>query len=274
MDRIEEDIDTKSEKAEGDRASALRVLGIFVGFVVIAGAVFSLVRARGGELDGEQILAEFFESHQTPPGFVLDGALKLPGNEELVTFRPAAASDTGIVELRFIRFPRSRAESVLSEQFQKLRFEGASGGRGGGRRGGSGRGRGSSKSRGSGGGKSGRGKGPKPPKLQDAGTLPWHGFEARFARLRHSKEDASRSDEGGKAPDRNRARAGADRAKPTAFHDTVRVNLTTQEQCLIGYVRFADGETGLVEDAGALLESFEPRSLSLRQGTTDAVQSE
>lgn len=226
-----------------DRATALRVVGLLFGLLLIVGAALSLLMPRGHGMVPQKALAELFSSVDEDDlvGFEAVEAQRLPGGEVLVRWTGGGSPE----ELLLVRYPRKRAEAVLEDQFQSLRFDsgrGEDGGRGG--RGGGPPGRG-----GSWGGDDG-------PKLQDAGRLDWHGLEARYARLRHtvaSDDEAEEAEAGG--------REGAG-----STYDTIRVNLTTADQCLVAYARFAPGDAAEVAAVEGLLRHFEPRDAAPGDG--------
>jgi len=212
---------------EPDPATPLRVVGLLIAFIAIAVAVASLLAPRGSELEPREALADLFSAIEEDfsAGFEAVEAQRLPGGETLVRL----SGGGGPEELLFVRFPRRRAEGVLEDQFISLRFDDGGGGRGGppGNRGG--------------------GDGPK---LQDAGTLDWHGYEARYARLRHAASAAEA------APDS--AAADVDSSADAASYNSIRVNLTTPQQCLIAYARFAPGVEATPAAVEALLGRFSP----------------
>ncbi|MEO1698254.1 MAG: hypothetical protein AAFU73_13230 [Planctomycetota bacterium] len=257
-----------SDEAAGDppprnrsRATALSVFWALIVLGLVLAGFGNLGRPAPPPLEPPQVLDELFASAQVPPGFEATVARRLPGGETLLTLLPIEDAVDDVVELRLVRYPRARAKDVLEGQFQRLRFESADGG-------GWGRGRGG------GGGDWGEDSGPK---LQDAGTLTWHGYEARFARLRHTVDDGGERDsagDGGASADgaasdvagsNEPATAGGGgnrvpgQPRSDAYYDTVRINLTTADQCLVAYARFAQDTPGRVEDVGGLLDSFQPR---------------
>lgn len=224
-----------------DRATPLRVFGVAAGLLVIVGLAMSLARPRGEELDASEVLAAFFEAADPAAvGLGVEGARRLSSGERVVTLQRArgeAASDVAAasgapaeaVGLTFVEFPTSAATIVLRKQFQELSFgSGFGGGHGGGhgRRGGRGHGGG-----GRGGGGMGKGEGDE-GKLQDAGHIRWHEYEADFARLRYGKGEKA--------------------------YDVARVNLSVASRCLIAYVRFPEGAAGRREIVEATLAAFRP----------------
>ncbi|MFT5734156.1 MAG: hypothetical protein ACI8WY_002837 [Planctomycetota bacterium] len=263
--------------------SPLWVLGTLILLAFLGGGVNFLVQPRGAVLDPVETASKMFESVAQPVPFGLapTEARRLPSREIVLTYErarsagDAAAKSLGIEpgsepeSLTLMEFPAARAESVLEEQFQKLRFDspGGGGGRGGrGGRGGSGGRRG--RSGGPPGGDKGGGKDgePKKPKLQDAGFFEWQGFSANFARLRHTPAAEEASDGGDSAKEQPSAEGseserdpkGRSGGKPAKTYDTVRVNLSTGGRCIIAYVRFPLGAEGTIEAAGALLGAFMP----------------
>lgn len=215
-------------------ASPLRVVFLAVALLGLLGAAFSLTRTRGGALDPSDVLGPLYQRPMPqPPGFGPPSAIELPTGEKVTTFRasPDAGAEGGPSELVLMEFPVSRAESVLKDQFQALRFDSGKPKWGGGGRGGRG-------------GRDGRGGGPgdseddsKKPKLQDAGTFLWHGYDATYARLRYGE-------------------GSLEDTKP--FYDVIRVNLSVNGHCVIGYLRFPEREPGARDSAMAILAKFRP----------------
>ena len=261
----------KAESAKGARpVTNLWILGTMILLLVLTAGVAFLAMPRGSVLEPEEARAELFGSvaQPLPFGLALKGGRRLPTKELVVTYgREGEGSSDGLgepIELTFMEFPRQRAESVLEEQFQKLRFEDSE--RGGGR--GRGRGRGGRGGRGGGGdgeGDGGGSRGSSRPKLQDAGFLDWQGFSANFARLRHAapKQELGPASEPESEPDpkEETERGGGEKGsspKGSKTYDTVRVNLSTGGRCIIAYVRFPVGATGSKEVVQELLESFKP----------------
>lgn len=255
----------KAESTQGVRpVTNLWILGTMILLLVLTAGVAFLAMPRGSILEPEEARAELFESvaDPLPFGLALKGGRRLPTKELVVTYSREGKGNSDALaeplELTFMEFPRQRAESVLEEQFQKLRFEDSE--RGGGRGRGRGRGRGGRGGRGGGGegdGGSGGSRGSSKPKLQDAGFLDWQGFSANFARLRH----AAPKQESEPGPEEATQRGGGeegDSPKSSKTYDTVRVNLSTGGRCIIAYVRFPVGATGSKEVVQELLESFEP----------------
>ena len=267
--------------------SSLWILGTMALIGLLVGGVLFLLKPRGSVLEPAEAQAELFESvaDPLPYGLVATEARRLPSREVVLTYAlDEDAAGDGPMQVTFMQFPEQRAESVLEDQFQKLRFETSDrgGGRGRGGRGRGGRG-------GGGGGDPGDGKmsgGSSKPKLQDAGFLDWQGFSANYARLQHTvSEDAAPEGAGPDAPDGEESSGDApvvagpgieapagdkpegdapkggkpkgDAKKPKTY-DTVRVNLSTGGRCIIAYVRFPVGGTGSKEVVAELLESFEP----------------
>ena len=119
---------------------------------------------------------------------------------------------------------------MLRKQFQELSFKsdfGGGHGGGRGRRGGGGGGRHG------GGGHRGGGKDKGPQgKLQDAGHIRWHDYEANFARLKYGKGDDA--------------------------YDVARVNLSVEARCLIAYIRFPKGMDGDRDSVESTLKAFPP----------------
>lgn len=217
---------------EDDHASPLRVIGLFLAFCACAGMVVFLLIPKTVDLEGEEALRTMFSA--VAPGApepLADGAFRARG-QTVVTLGPDA--ERSLESVTFVRYPASRARSVMNDQVLGLSFESKSSGGWGG--GGRGRGRGRGGRSGGSGGEWGESK--KGPKLQDAGPLDWHGYETRFARLRHSTGEGSGED--------------------GAFYDSIRVILTTRSQCLIGYLRFEPGVPGTAEAAREVLAQFEP----------------
>ena len=230
--------------------SVLWIIGTLSLILGLAGGAAFLMVPRGSSLDAAETVGEFFAkvAEPLPHGLVAQEARRLPSRELLLTYGLPAGAEAGAaddpIELTLMQFPAQRAETVLEDQFQKLRFESGGGGRGG---------RGGGRSRGGGrGGPNGYGgknsNGPPKPKLQDAGFLDWQGFSANYARLRHG---GSKDDKGAKS-------------KPSGY-DTVRVNLSTGGRCIIAYVKFPEGTTGSKEAVGELLSSFEPLPAATQQ---------
>ena len=255
--------------------SSLWILGtMLILLAVIAGVAF-LLKPRGAVLEAAEARAELFRdvADPLPFGLVVKEARRLPAHEIVLTYArgedgaagAAAAATASPVQLTFMHFPEQRAESVLEDQFQKLRFETAGGGsrgRGGGGRGGQ---RGGGRSSSGGGEKSG---GSPKPKLQDAGFLDWQGFSANYARLLHTvpnpKQGPKQDSKEGPSGDSTAAggppkggKPGSGSKKPKTY-ETVRVNLSTGGRCIIAYVRFPEGVAGSKEIVSDLLSSFSP----------------
>ncbi len=190
--------------------SNLWILGTMVLLLALVGGIAFLVMPRGEVLDAEEARLELFASvaQPLPYGLVAKEARRLPGKELVLVYaRAEDGSSDGLddpIELTFMEFPTQKAESVLEEQFQRLRFEDSDKGRGRGR-GGRGRGRGSRGGGGDGGEEGGSG-GSSKPTLQDAGFLDWQGYSANYARLRHRAPDDE--DKGGASSDDTTGEAG------------------------------------------------------------------
>lgn len=215
-------------------ASPLRVLSLAVALLGILGAAFSLTRTRGGVLDPVEFLGSLYQgSVPQPSGFGGPSGTQLPTGEKVATFLAGQPAEGEPSELVLMEFPVSRAESVLKDQFQALRFASGKSKWGGGGRGGSG-GRGGG---GHGGGSGGSDDGDKKPTLQDAGTFLWHGFDATYARVRYGK-------------------GGPDDEKP--FYDVIRVNLSVNGHCVIGYLRFPERQPGALDQAEPIFAQFRP----------------
>lgn len=230
---------SSTDAGADDRATPLRVVGLLMGLLLIGGAAASLLRPRGAELVPGEALADLFAAVEEDPGagFASVEARRLPAGETLVRFTGGESP----IELLLVRYPRSRADAVLEDQFRSLRFDDG-GGHGGGRGGPPG-------GHGGHGGHGGDG-----PKLRDAGVLDWHGLEARYARLRHPV-DSGAEEEGDEEPGgASEERGGA----PGPTYDTIRVNLTTPQQCLVAYARFGPGAEATPGAVGQLLSRFRP----------------
>ncbi|QDV08841.1 hypothetical protein Poly30_43960 [Planctomycetes bacterium Poly30] len=241
--------------------SPLWVLGTLLVLLLLVGGVMFVLKPRGQVLDAAEAETLMFASvpASLPYGLERADARRLPSGEVVLKYAGEGKAGEGPESLTMIQFPAARAESVLDEQFQKLRFDsgsgmgGGMGGGGGGSRGGSGGGPGGPPGGGGRGG--GMGGGGKKPKLQDAGFMDWRGYSANYARLRHAAASVplpeTQGESGPQTP------SGTDRADKTMY-ETVRVNLSTGGRCIIAYVRFPLGVEGTVAAVGELLGSFEP----------------
>ncbi len=280
--------------ASASPVSPLWVLGTFVLLLGLVGGTLSLLKPRGEVLEPSVAQAELFASVPSPLAYGLEvqEARRLPSKELVLTYaRPVEESagsggaepvDAAPLSLTIMGFPAGRAQKVLEEQFQKLRFDSGDDKFGGGGRGGR-RGRGGRGGRRGGGGGPGGGDGfgggDKKPKLQDAGFMDWQGFSANYAQLRHTPQSAGQgkppenadqaaassdgapsdgAPEDGVADDGASDRIDSEKKKPIKTYDTVRVNLSTGGRCIIAYVRFPIGAEGSKEAAMELLGSFVP----------------
>ncbi len=239
--------DDRGDRNDGDRASALRVLAVAALLLLLTAAGGLLLLPGDATVEPEDFLAEVFAgvTLPLPGGLEVDEGRRLPTGERFVRFAAATPAPSGAMELTIIEVPRARGEAVLKEQLTGLRFESSEGG--------SGRGQGRPGRPGAGGG-----WGAKEPtyKLREKGTFRWHGYDADFARLWHPL----------KTPEADR---GADDAElgPTVEpgstveeggYQTIRVNLSTGGRCLMGYLRFEEGQAAHPDDAAAILSSLRP----------------
>lgn len=211
----------------GESASPLMVLVLAAGIVILTLAALGLAFPKGGTVEPAALLDEVFAttSPELAYGLVPKEALQLPSGDRLLRFEPsevASEEDQNAVHsLTLLVVPNARGAEVIRDQFKSLRFE--SGDKGGFGGGGRRRGRGGRGGGGRGGGYGGGSDGDSKPKLQDAGHLDWFGFDATFARLRHSLpkgETEATNDDGDGDPEDPASEDGADSDGPRA-DDTV-----------------------------------------------------
>ena len=108
------------------QASPLRVVFLAVALLGILSTALSLTRTRGGPLDAAEFLGTLYGNPvPQPAGFQTPVAMELPTGEKVATFGAMGAEDDpGFpTQLVLMEFPVSRAEEVLKDQFQSLRFD-------------------------------------------------------------------------------------------------------------------------------------------------------